>query len=64
MFDNIEFADIYEPAITTISQPAYEMGIKAAELLINKIRKEPAQPATHVLETTLIVRESSNRAFI
>lgn len=63
VFDNIKFADIYEPAITTISQPAYEMGTKAAELLLQQIAKEPAAPHTHVLETNLIVRESSNRDF-
>lgn len=63
VFDNIEFADIYEPAITTISQPAYEMGTKAAELLFQQIAKEPADPHVHVLETKLMVRESSNRVF-
>ncbi|WP_050179995.1 LacI family DNA-binding transcriptional regulator [Domibacillus robiginosus] len=63
VFDNIKFADIYEPAVTTISQPAYEMGTKAAELLIEQIMKQPVEPQTHVLKTSLLVRESSNRAF-
>lgn len=62
VFDNIEFADIYEPAITTISQPAYEMGTKAAELLLNKILQQPDSPNLHVLNTKLLVRESSQKA--
>lgn len=58
VFDNIKFADIYEPAITTISQPAYEMGTRAAELLIQQIMKKPVTPETHVLETSLLIRDS------
>ncbi|WNS81426.1 substrate-binding domain-containing protein [Domibacillus sp. DTU_2020_1001157_1_SI_ALB_TIR_016] len=59
VFDNIKFADIYEPAITTISQPAYEMGTRAAELLIQQIMKKPVTPETHVLETSLLIRDSA-----
>ncbi|MBB5323509.1 LacI family repressor for deo operon, udp, cdd, tsx, nupC, and nupG [Anoxybacillus tepidamans] len=39
-FDDIQFASIYEPALTTISQPMFEIGKKAMELLIKLINKD------------------------
>lgn len=44
VFDNIPFAHLIEPSITIISQPAYEIGQKAAELLLSQINKEDKQP--------------------
>ncbi|MBB6449989.1 LacI family kdg operon repressor [Geomicrobium halophilum] len=34
-FDDVSFADVYEPALTTIAQPGFAMGKKAAECLIS-----------------------------
>ncbi|WML43155.1 substrate-binding domain-containing protein [Neobacillus sp. PS3-40] len=44
VFDNIPFAHLIEPSITIISQPAYEMGQKAAELLLRQVKKEERNP--------------------
>jgi DNA-binding LacI/PurR family transcriptional regulator len=66
-FSNWSISEIYEPSLTTIDQPGYEMGYKAAELLIDKIQKPAGESGTKkayetiVLQTELIVRESSNR---
>ncbi|PWU69566.1 LacI family DNA-binding transcriptional regulator [Gracilibacillus dipsosauri] len=35
--DDVTFASVYNPALTTIAQPAFAMGKKAAELLLEKI---------------------------
>lgn len=38
--DDVPFASFYNPPLTTIAQPTFEMGKKAAELLLSKIKKE------------------------
>ncbi|MCL6602510.1 MAG: LacI family transcriptional regulator [Paenibacillus sp.] len=35
--DDVEFAHIYNPVITTIRQPAYEMGMQAAKIMLSCI---------------------------
>ncbi|RFU66631.1 LacI family DNA-binding transcriptional regulator [Peribacillus glennii] len=60
-FDNIKFASIFEPALTTIAQPSYEIGQKAIELLIKLINKDELDKNQYILEDKLIVRESSKK---
>lgn len=58
-FDNIEISMISDPTITTISQPSFEIGFQASELLIEKINN-PNAPSKHIiLDTELIVRDST-----
>jgi len=38
-FDDVYISDLITPALTTVHQPIYEMGFKAADLLINHIEK-------------------------
>ena len=58
-FDNIYIAGVVTPSLSTVNQPNYKMGYKAAELLINFI-KNPSKPEDEVvLETELIIREST-----
>ena len=56
--DNIKFSSIFEPTVTTIGQPMYEIGNKAMELLLKVINKEEKLQKKFVLEEGLIVRES------
>ena len=59
-FDNIEFSTVTTPSITTVDQPRIRMGLMACELLVEKI-SNPALPSKGVLlETELIVRESTS----
>lgn len=62
-FTNSISADIFDPPLSTISQPAYEMGQTATELLIRLI--ESRRPVTSfekvVLDNTLHIRESSRK---
>lgn len=38
--DDVSFASFYTPSITTVAQPTFEMGKKAAALLLDKIRNK------------------------
>ncbi|MBD0333101.1 MAG: LacI family DNA-binding transcriptional regulator [Chitinophagaceae bacterium] len=60
-FTNSQLADLFSPALTGIRQPAFEIGQSAIELLIQIIEsKRPiTEFQTKVLETELIIRESS-----
>ena len=48
------------PILTVISQPAYEIGKQACELILARLASnDPLEPRTIVLPSTLIVRQSS-----
>jgi LacI family transcriptional regulator len=55
-FDDFEWASTFRPYLTTVAQPVYELGSKAAEVLIKRIRKEKS--GNILLGCNLIVRES------
>ncbi|MGG5253505.1 LacI family DNA-binding transcriptional regulator [Neobacillus sp. SM06] len=57
-FDDIKFASIFEPALTTIEQPTFSIGKKAMELLIELIYHHELPKVQFILEDQLIVRES------
>lgn len=64
-FDDIYLSGLTEPALTTVKQPIYEMGYKAAETLIENLTAEKAENIekqglnTTVLTTELVVRMST-----
>jgi len=60
-FSNEPFSKVVSPSISTIAQPGFEMGQKAAELIIQKIGNKERTYQTITLPTELIVRESSFR---
>jgi LacI family transcriptional regulator len=58
-FNDMRFADRFDPPLTTIRIPHSEMGMRAAELLLEQIH-DPDAPARHeLLEPTLVVRGST-----
>lgn len=57
-FDNTYLSTLCDPAITTISQPAYQLGYVAGELLAERIANPNAAPGQLLLDTELIIRES------
>jgi LacI family repressor for deo operon, udp, cdd, tsx, nupC, and nupG len=57
-FDDIKFASIFEPALTTIAQPTFEMGKKAMDLLLKLINNEELEKDQFMLADKLIVRDS------
>jgi LacI family transcriptional regulator len=58
-FDDFEWAAVFHPRLTTVAQPTYEMGAKAAGLLLSRLGGEtPGEPRRCVLAPTLVVRDS------
>jgi LacI family transcriptional regulator len=60
-FSNEPFSKVVSPSISTIAQPGFQMGQKAAKLLIRQIETKERTFQTIVLPTELIIRESSSR---
>ena len=58
-FDNVEIASMTYPSITTINQPKYQLGFSSCELLIERITNPQAPIRQILLETELIIREST-----
>ncbi|SEF17024.1 LacI family DNA-binding transcriptional regulator [Jiangella alba] len=60
-FDSIPWADLIRPTLTTVAQPAYEVGRQAGQLLTRRLTKPDADVTRIVLPTELQVRASSIR---
>jgi LacI family transcriptional regulator len=56
--DDLPASKYVTPPLTTVHVPAYEIGITAAQMLIEMIRTGK-RPTSRLLETHLVVRESS-----
>jgi LacI family kdg operon repressor/LacI family transcriptional regulator len=59
-YDETVWSKHLQPPLTTVGQPAYELGVSAAEKLIKRIqaKSKPRPSAVTVLEPSLIVRSS------
>jgi LacI family transcriptional regulator/LacI family repressor for deo operon, udp, cdd, tsx, nupC, and nupG len=57
-FDEMPWAMSLRPPLTTVAQPAFEVGRTAAELLLARVREPDLPRRQVVLETRLIVRSS------
>ncbi|CAL1521532.1 LacI family DNA-binding transcriptional regulator [Chitinophaga sp. MM2321] len=62
-FSNLEIATILHPSLTTITQPAFEMGHAAAGVLLQLLEKKKGTPEKTriVIPSALIVRGSSKQ---
>jgi LacI family transcriptional regulator len=58
-YDDIEFARQVVVPLTSVRQPAYEMGRTAAELLTDQLSGTPPQRRHVIFEPELVVREST-----
>lgn len=58
--DDVSFASFYSPSLTTIAQPAFEIGEKAAKLLLDRVKNKgiPTYPEVHRFKPQLIKRDS------
>jgi LacI family transcriptional regulator len=60
VFDDLPPGWVFDPFLTVVSQPAYEIGKQAAELMLERLAgKAPAEPRTIVLPSELIIRRST-----
>lgn len=58
-FDEISWAPLLRTALTTVSQPAYDLGRESARLLLSRLSGYSGSPRTVLLPTALNVRASS-----
>lgn len=58
-FDDIDFAAHSYPPLTTVRQPAEEMGAKACEVLIDQIERNDEHNSVQVLQHLVVLRESA-----
>ncbi len=58
-FDDLPNTSHLFPFLTVVTQPAYDMGVNAAQLLLSRLNSEvPLRPRHVVLPTRLVVRHS------
>jgi len=55
--DDADWLDVFDPPITTIVQPSYDLGAKAAELLLKRIRHPRRASEFVFLKPFLRIRE-------
>lgn len=58
-FDDFEWASVFHPRLTTVAQPTYDMGAKAADLLFARLEGTlTGDPKEVVLSPSLVIRDS------
>jgi DNA-binding LacI/PurR family transcriptional regulator len=60
-FDDSQLATTAEPTLSSVAQPIEEMGREMARLLVREIRVPGGAPRRVILDTRLVVRDSSTR---
>jgi LacI family transcriptional regulator len=58
-YNDMPFAGWFNPPLTTVGLPHYEIGARAAELLLEQLREPDSPPTQVTLEPTLVVRGST-----
>lgn len=57
--DDVSYADIYHPSLTTISQPTRDMGLKTAEIILERIQEKTQKvPVVYRFSPELKMRHS------
>lgn len=59
-YDDIPFASMFIPSLTTVRQPAYELGQQAAQQLIDELEGDRAKTST-ILQVEMVHRASTRR---
>lgn len=59
-FNDMPFAGRFQPPLTTIRIPHYELGAAAAELMLERLQDGADEARTVLLEPTLVVRSSTS----
>ena len=58
-FDDFEWASVFRPRLTTVAQPTYEMGVKAAEVVVARLDGTLTGDRREVvLPPSLVIRDS------
>lgn len=59
-YDNISYAELSYPELTTVDQCTYRMGVQSVKVLIDEIMNETPSRMTINFEPELIIRDSTN----
>lgn len=62
-FDNTIISQLTTPSITTINQPRFQLGFLSGELLIEKMENPLAETKHMMLNTELVIRETTATGF-
>jgi LacI family transcriptional regulator len=57
-YDDVDWADLVDPPVTTVAQPIAEMGRTAVRMLLERIADPSRTPTTVRLPTTFMHRNS------
>ncbi|HTG71963.1 MAG TPA: LacI family DNA-binding transcriptional regulator [Candidatus Udaeobacter sp.] len=57
-YDDPDWAEIVDPPITTIRQPAYQLGVNAGNLMLARIKEKEVKREIMYMDTELIIRRS------
>lgn len=60
-FDDVEISAYYNPPITTIRTPCYEMGKMAAQMMIEALEEQKPLKVQYQLDTEIIARSTCSR---
>tara|TARA_R110002033_G_scaffold69433_3_gene120789 strand:- start:1443 stop:2471 length:1029 start_codon:yes stop_codon:yes gene_type:complete len=60
-FNNEPVDELLEPSLTSIDQPAFQMGCESAKLIFERISNQDKDNTHKVLKSELIIRNSTNR---
>jgi LacI family transcriptional regulator len=58
-YNDMQFADRFTPPLTTVRIPHYQIGVRAAQLILEALDGNEWPPMTITLAPTLVVREST-----
>lgn len=58
-YDDFFWNTVFNPRLTCVAQPKYQLGYKAAEVLLSRIQKKHKRNQTVILDNTLQVRDTS-----
>jgi LacI family transcriptional regulator len=58
-FDDVQLATYANPPLTSVRQPKYEMGVLATRLLFERVVDQGQPLQSHLLDTELVVRQST-----
>jgi LacI family transcriptional regulator len=63
-FDGFAYADLFEPRLTTVRHPAFEVGVTAADLLAQRIEDKTAAHSLVRIAPTIEYRDSTGSAAV
>lgn len=61
-FSNWDMANFVTPALSSVDQHGFQIGEKACQVLVDLLKDEkPLEDETHLIKTSLVIRDSSTR---